>query len=148
MKVILNQDVKAQGKKGDIINVSDGYARNFLLPKGLATQADNQALHLLKDQKDKEARRKNVEEEAAKNIAEKMKSITVTIKAKAGAGGKLFGSITSKDVAEQLLKQTKINVDKRKLDISEGIKTLGEHTVKAHLYTNITGEFTVLAVEE
>ena len=117
MKVILTQDVKSQGKKGDLINVSDGYARNFLLPKGLAIEANKQALNDLEGKREAAAFHRNVEEEKARNIAERMKEMTVNLSAKAGAGGKLFGSITSKDVAEALKKQYNIDIDKRKFEL-------------------------------
>ena len=146
MKVILLQDVKAQGKKGDVVNVSDGYARNFLLPKGLAREATGGAISELKSQQGAAAHKRNVEEEKANAIAKRMESITVTVKAKAGENGKLFGSITSKDVADSLKKEAKIDLDKRKIDLADGIKTLGEHTVKASLYPNIFGEFKVNVV--
>jgi len=148
MKVILLQDVKAQGKKGDIINVSDGYAKNFLFPKGLAKEATGGALNELKGQQAAAAHRRNVDEEKARAVAARMETITVIIKAKAGTAGRLFGSITSKDVADELKSQAKIDLDKRKIDIGDGIKTLGEHTAKASLYPNIFGEFKVSVVEE
>lgn len=143
MKVILTQDVKSQGKKGDLINVSDGYARNFLFPKGLAKEASKQALNELEGKRGAEQYRRNLEEEKARNISERMKEITVKLSAKAGAGGKLFGSITSKDVAEAFKAQFNIDMDKRKLDVGEGIKSIGTVSVKAHLYAGITGEFKV-----
>ena len=148
MKVILLQDVKAQGKKGDVIKVSDGFARNMLFPKGLAIEANDKNLNELRARQASEERKNIANEGIAKDIAEKLKAVTVIIKAKAGSAGKLFGSITSKDVADELKKQGKIEIDKRKLDIGDGIKTLGEHTVKASLYPNIFGEFVVKVVEE
>ncbi len=148
MKVILTQDVKAQGKKGDLINVSDGYARNFLLPKGLAIEANKQALNDLEGKREAAAFHKNVEEEKARNIAERMKEITVNLSAKAGAGGKLFGSITSKDVAEALKAQYKIDIDKRKFELKDGIKTLGTTEVLVRLYPQITGTFKVNVTEQ
>ena len=148
MKVILTQDVKSQGKKGDLINVSDGYARNFLLPKGLAKEASKQAMNELEGKRGAEQYRRNLEEEKARNIAERMKEITVNLKAKSGAGGKLFGSITSKDVAEALHSQFNIEIDKRKLDLKDGIKNCGTTEVTAHLYTQITGKFKVCVTEE
>lgn len=148
MKVILTQDVKSQGKKGDLINVSDGYARNFLFPKGLAKEANKQALNELEGKRGAEQYRKNLEEEKARNIAERMKEITVNMKAKAGAGGKLFGSITSKDVAEALKAQYNIDIDKRKIDLKDGIKACGVTNVNVHLYTQITGTFKVSVTEE
>lgn len=148
MKVILTQDVKAQGKKGDLINVSDGYARNFLLPKGLAIEANKQALNDLEGKREAAAFHRNVEEEKARNIAERMKEITVNLSAKAGAGGKLFGSITSKDVAEALKAQYKIDIDKRKFELKDGIKTLGTTEVLVRLYPQITGKFKVNVTEQ
>ena len=148
MKVILTQDVKAQGKKGDLINVSDGYARNFLFPKGLAIEANKQALNELEGKKGAEAYRRNLEEEKARNIAERMKEITVKMSAKAGAGGKLFGSITSKDVAEALKAQFKIDIDKRKIELKDGIKTCGTIQVPVKLYTGISGSFKVEVTEQ
>ena len=148
MKVILTQDVKAQGKKGDLINVSDGYARNFLFPKGLAIEANKQALNELEGKKGAEAYRRNLEEEKARNIAERMKEITVKMSAKAGSGGKLFGSITSKDVAEALKAQFKIDIDKRKIELKDGIKTCGTTEVPVKLYTGISGSFKVEVTEQ
>ncbi|MBE7031790.1 MAG: 50S ribosomal protein L9 [Ruminococcaceae bacterium] len=148
MKVILTQDVKAQGKKGDLINVSDGYARNFLFPKGLAIEANKQALNELEGKKGAEAYRRNLEEEKARNIAERMKEITVKMSAKAGSGGKLFGSITSKDVAEALKAQFKIDIDKRKIELKDGIKTCGTIEVPVKLYTGISGSFKVEVTEQ
>ena len=148
MKVILLQDVKAQGKKGDVINVSDGYARNALIPKGLAKEATPQAIKQLQDQQAAAARRFANDEQSAKEMVKNLATITVMLKAKAGENGKLFGSITSKDVADALDKQAKISIDRRKLDIGDGIKTIGEHTVKASLFPNISGEFKVAVTEE
>lgn len=148
MKVILLQDVKSQGKKGDIINVSDGYARNFLFPKGLAKEVNKQVLNEYNGKKEAAAYHKNVEEEKAKNIAERMKDFTVELKAKAGENGKLFGSITSKDVAAALKEKYNISIDKRKLDIGDGLKTIGTSEVKAHLYSGIVGTFKVVISQE
>ena len=147
MQVILLQDVKAQGKKGDLINVSDGYARNFLFPKGLAKEANKQALNEFKGKQGAIEYHKNVEQEKARNIAERMKEFNIELTAKAGESGKLFGSITSKDVAEELKKKYNIDIDKRKLDIGDGIKTIGTVDVKAHLYAGITGTFKVTVKE-
>lgn len=147
MKVILTKDVKAQGKKGDLINVSDGYANNFLLPKGLAVPATKQALNELEGKKGAEQYHKNMEIQKAMNIAERLKEIKVSLKAKAGKEGKLFGSITSKDVAEALKQQYNITVDKRKIDLPDGIKTCGIREVKVTLYTGVTGSFKVEVTE-
>jgi len=148
MKVILLQDVKAQGKKGDIVNVSDGYARNFLFPKGLAKEATASAMNMLQTQQAAMQRRMNVEEAAALELAEKMKTVTVTVKAKAGENGKLFGSVTNKDVADALQRDAKISLDKRKIELVDGVKNLGEHTARASLYPNVFGEFTVNVIAE
>lgn len=148
MKVILTQDVKSQGKKGDLINVSDGYARNFLLRQGLAKEATKQNLAELEGKNESVAYRKNQEELRAQGISERLKEITVNISAKAGAGGKLFGSVTSKDVAEALKSQFNIDIDKRKIELADGgIKALGVTTVKVNLYPKIKGEFKVNITE-
>ncbi len=148
MKVILTQDVKAQGKKGDLIDVSVGYANNFLLPKGLAVLATKQAINELEGKKGAEQYRKNMEEQKAQNIADRLKDIKVTFKAKAGKEGKLFGSITSKDVAEALKAQFNITVDKRKIDLPDGIKTCGIREVNVTLYPKVVGKFKVEVTEE
>ena len=148
MKVILTQDVKAQGKKGDLINVSDGYANNFLLKKGLAKVATKQAINELEGKKGAEEYRRNQEEEKAKNIADRMKEFTVKLTAKSGKEGKLFGSITSKDVAQALKEQYNIEVDKRKIDLPDGIKTCGTRDVNVSLYHGVTGTFNVQVTEE
>lgn len=148
MKVILTQDVKAQGKKGDLINVSDGYANNFLLKKGLAKIATKQAINELEGKKGAEEYRRNQEEEKAKNIADRMKEFTVKLTAKSGKEGKLFGSITSKDVAQALKEQYNIEVDKRKIDLPDGIKTCGIRDVNVSLYHGVTGTFKVQVTEE
>ena len=148
MKVILTQDVKAQGKKGDLINVSDGYANNFLLKKGLAKVATKQAINELEGKKGAEEYRRNQEEEKAKNIADRMKEFTVKLTAKSGKEGKLFGSITSKDVAQALKEQYNIEVDKRKIDLPDGIKTCGTRDVIVSLYHGVTGTFKVQVTEE
>ena len=148
MKVILTQDVKAQGKKGDLINVSDGYANNFLLKKGLAKVATKQAINELEGKKGAEEYRRNQEEEKAKNIADRMKEFTVKLTAKSGKEGKLFGSIASKDVAQALKEQYNIEVDKRKIDLPDGIKTCGTRDVNVSLYHGVTGTFKVQVTEE
>lgn len=148
MKVILTQDVKAQGKKGDLINVSDGYANNFLLPKGLAKVATAQAINELEGQKGAAQYHKNQEEEKARNIAERMKDMKLSFTAKAGEGGKLFGSITSKDVAQALKEKYNITVDKRKVDLPDGIKACGVTEVKIHLYPQIFGTIKVEVTEQ
>lgn len=144
MQVILTQDVKGQGKKGQMVNVSDGYARNYLLPKGLAQPATKSNINVMKGKQESLEYKKQKEIEEANEIAEKMKEITVVLKAKAGDNGKLFGSITSKDVAEELKMQHHIKLDKKKFVMPDGIKTLGEKTVDVKLYTGIVGKLKVV----
>ena len=148
MKVILTQDVKSHGEKGDLINVSDGYANNFLLKKGLAKIATKQAINELESKKGAEQYRKNQEELKAQNIADRMKDFTVKLTAKAGKEGKLFGSITSKDVAQALKDQYNITVDKRKIDLPDGIKSCGIRDVNVTLYPGVVGTFKVQVTEQ
>lgn len=133
MKVILTADVKGQGKKGDLINVSDGYAKNFLLPKGLAIVADKTAINELEGKKSAAQFHKNQEEMRARELAGNLEGKKVTFKAKSGENGKLFGSITAQDVANEIKMQLHIEVDKKKLQL-ESIKVLGttEAVVKVH----------------
>ncbi|MBR5322970.1 MAG: 50S ribosomal protein L9 [Clostridia bacterium] len=144
MKVILTQDVKSQGKKGQLINVSDGYARNFLFPKGLAVEADATAMNDLKNKESSRLHKIELEKQAANDIAKKLESITVKLQEKAGADGRLYGSVTSLDIANALDEQHKIQVDKRKIQLSEPLKTFGVHTVTVKLYTEITGKINVV----
>lgn len=144
MKVILTQDVKAQGKKGQLINVSDGYARNFLLPKGLAVEADAGAMNDLKNKEASRLHKIELEKAAANDTAKKLETLTVKLTAKAGADGRLYGSVTSLDIAEALEKQHGIKVDKRKIQLSDPLKTFGVHTVSVKLYTEITGKINVV----
>ena len=143
MQVILNQDVKGQGKKGQLIKVSDGYARNYLLPRGLAKEATNDNLNVLKGKKESLEYKIKTETDEAKAIVEKMKNIEVVIKAKAGENGKLFGSVTSKEVSEELTKQHHIKIDKKKFILPDGIKTLGVTEVEVKVYTGIVGKVNV-----
>ena len=143
MKVVLLQDVKGQGKKGAVVNVSDGYARNFLFPKKLATEATASALNDLKGQNEAFAYKKETELSEAKEMKDKLSKISVTITAKAGANDRLFGSVTNKDVAEALLAQHHIKIDKRRFDM-EDIKNAGETTVSVKLYPDVTGELKVI----
>lgn len=143
MKVILNQDIKGQGKKGELVNVSDGYARNYLLPRKLAKEANNENLNVMHGKQESAEYRKQMELEEAQNIAEKMKEITVVIKAKAGDNGKLFGSVTSKDVAEELKMQHHIKIDKKKIVLPDGIKALGVTVVEVKLNQGVTGKVKV-----
>ena len=143
MKVILNQDVKGQGKKGQLVEVSDGYARNFLLPKKLAKEATKENINIMQGQNDSIEYRKKKELEEAQAVADKMKDITVSLKAKAGENGKLFGSITSKDIAEALTMQHHIKIDKKKFVLPDGIKTLGITNVDVKLHPGVVGKVKV-----
>ncbi len=143
MKVILKADIKGVGKKDEVINASDGYARNFLFPKNLAVEANPENMSKLKAQKDATQFRKNNEKEEAKMLAEKLTKITVRIEVKAGENGKIFGGVSAKDISENLDKQHKIKVDKKKIDLKETIKTLGVHNVGVKLYEGVSGTIKV-----
>ena len=139
MKVILTQDIKGQGKKGQLVEVSDGYARNFLFPRGLAKEANASNLNVMHGQQEAEAYRKQMALDEANQMAEKLKTLSVLVKAKAGENGKLFGSVTSKEVTEELLKQHHIKLDKKKLNLPDGIKSLGTTDVEVKLHPGVTG---------
>lgn len=143
MKVIFLQDVKGQGKKGEIKNVSDGYAKNFLLPKGAAVEATNSNLNDIKGKNESIQYQKDVAEENAHNLSKKLEEVSLVLTAKSGDNGKLFGSITAKDVADELKKLTKIDIDKRKIVLPDGIKALGEYTLDVKLHPGITGKLKV-----
>ena len=147
MKVILLQDVKAQGKKGQMITVSDGYARNFLLPRKLAVEATADALNSKKNADEAAAFHAAEDKKAALALKEKLADITVKISAKAGSAGRLFGSVTTKEVSDALKKQYNIDLPKARLELSEPIKSFGTYQVKAKLYTEIQGVVNV-KVEE
>lgn len=146
MKVILIEDVKGLGKKGTLVNTSDGYARNFLFPKNLAKQADATAINELNSKAAAKAFHYEEDKAAAKALAQKIEGTTVTLKAKAGANGKLFGSITSKEIATELNRMLSTNIDKKKLTVSD-IKNYGEYTATVKLFTDVSASFTV-AVKE
>ena len=147
MKVILLQDVKGQGKKGDLINTSDGYARNFLFPRKLAKEATTSSITELGHQKEAERKRLQQELEDAQALAKVIGEKTVVIHAKAGAGGRLFGSVTGMDIAEGLEKQHKISVEKRKINAGDGIKAIGTTNVTVKLHPKVTATLKV-SVEE
>lgn len=146
MKVILLADVKAKGKKGELVNVSDGYARNFLFPKNLAIEADNAALAEMKSQKEAAEHHKQEEIDAAKELAKTLDGKSVTLKAKAGSSGRLFGSITSKEIADEINKVFSVSVDKKKLSVAD-IKNFGVYTAEVKLYKGITAKITVNVTE-
>ncbi|MBR6565136.1 MAG: 50S ribosomal protein L9 [Clostridia bacterium] len=146
MKVILLQDVKGHGKKGELCNVSDGYARNFLFPKKLAVEADNAAMNELKNREAAAAHHKQEEINAANATAKKLEGKSVTIKAKAGSNGKLFGSVTSKEIAAEIKNSLGIEIDRKKMNVAD-IKNFGEYTAEIKLYTGITAKITVKVTE-
>ena len=143
MKVILTQDIKGKGKKDQLVEVSDGYARNYLLPKGLAKEATNTNINIMNGKNDSEAHRQKVALEEAEATKAKMEAVEVVLTAKAGENGKLFGSITSKDVAEALTMQHHIKLDKKKFVLPDGIKTLGTTTVEVTIHQGVTGKLKV-----
>ena len=146
MIVILNKDIKGTGKAGDVVKVSDGYARNMLIPKGWATDATEGNVRSLEKQKAVAAEKKAQEKAQAQAHAEKIKALSVTIKTKAGDGGKIFGSITSKDIAEALKEQHKITVDKKKIQLANPIKMTGELDVAIKLYPEVSTTLKVIIV--
>lgn len=143
MKVILTQDVRGQGKRGQLIEVSDGYARNFLLPRKLAQEATADNINTMRMNDKATAERQAKERAEAVEIANRMRGMTVTVTAKGGGAGRLFGSVTNTEIAEALAAQQHIELDKRKIVLDEPIKTAGSYTVKCKLGYEITGELTV-----
>ena len=148
MKVILQQDVRGQGKKGQLVEVSDGYARNFLLPKKLAVPATAENVNTMKQQEKARQAQMAAEKAEAQALAEKLKSIQVKLTAKAGEGGRLFGAVTSKEIAEALSAQHGLNLAKTKLVLDEPIKSCGGYQIKAKLGYEIMGTVKVMVVEE
>ncbi len=147
MKVILLQDVKGKGKKGEMVNVSDGYARNFLFPKKLAMEATADAMNAKKIADDAAKRRLDLERQAAVELKDKLADMPVSIKAKAGTGGRLFGSVTTKEISEALEKQYGVDIPKTRLSLDEAIKSFGTFEVKAKLFTEVTGIIKVVVTE-
>ena len=147
MKVLLLADVKGQGKKDQIVEVSDGYARNFLFPKKLAVAADNKVMSEAKSKEESKQFRLKEEKAAAKELAERLGQLTVKITASSGADGRLYGSITSKDIAEKLMQQHKIEIDKRKLVLNENIKAYGTYNIDVKVYPEITAKLKVVVTE-
>ena len=147
MKVILLQDVKKMGKKGDVIEASDGYARNYLSPRKLAEEATANALHVVNAKKENERRKKLAELEAAQKLAAELKGKEVTVKAKAGESGRLFGAITNKDIAEVINTTFKLSVDKKKV-VMETIKIAGTYDVEIKLYPEVSTKIKVIIVPQ
>lgn len=148
MKVIFIKDLKGQGKIGEEKNISDGYAKNFLIPKGYAVEATASNINDFKGKKDSEKFKKQQEVEQAELLKSKISDVKLTIKTKCGDNGKLFGSITSKDLAEHLKNQENISVDKKKILLPDGIKTVGVHNVEIKLYPSINATLTVNIIGE
>lgn len=143
MKVILKADIKGVGKKDQVINASDGYARNFLFPKNLAVEANAENMSKLKAKQDSNAFKKSQEKEEAQKIADKLSKILMKVQVKAGENGKIFGGVSSKEIAENLEKQYNIKVDKKKIDLKETIKTLGMFTIEVKLYEGVVGKLKI-----
>ena len=147
MKVILQQDVKGQGKKGQLVDVPDGYARNFLLPKKLAVIATAENLNTMKQQEKARKAQQAAEKAEAEALSKKLESLTVKVAAKAGEGGRLFGAVTAKEISECLAQQHGLNIAKTKLVLDEPIKACGGYKIKAKLGYEIVGTVNVMVVE-
>jgi large subunit ribosomal protein L9 len=148
LKVILKKDVRALGKNGEVKEVADGYARNYLFPRGLAIEATAGNLKVIADRKEHETRKELKEEADAKKLAAKLGGAAINLKTRAGEGGRMFGSITAKDVTDEMQKVFHVEIDKRKLEIDDTIKTLGSHPVRLHLYKGVVAEITVNVIPE
>ncbi|MBE6624811.1 MAG: 50S ribosomal protein L9 [Ruminococcaceae bacterium] len=148
MKVVLIQDVKGQGKKNDIINVSDGYARNFLFPRKLAIVADAKAINDVKNKKSSEEHKIELEKANAREIATRLGETKVVISAEAGKDGRFYGAITSKDISDALKAQAKLDIDKRKIALDAPIKAFGTYIVDVKLYSGISGKLNVQVKEK
>ncbi len=146
MKVILTQDVKGLGKKGELVNASDGYARNFLFPRNLAAEANSQAMTELKNRENSKKHKIDVETQEAKASAEKINGKTIKVTAKAGQGGRLFGSVTAKEIAAVMKTQIGIDIDKRKITVDD-IKAFGTYPATVKLYQGVAAEFSVMVSE-
>ena len=139
MIVILKADIKGVGKKDQVINASDGYARNFLFPKNLAVEANSENMSKLKAKQDSNAYKKSQEKEEAEKVADKLSKILLKIKVKSGANGKIFGGVSSKEIADNLEKQYQIKIDKKKIELKETIKTLGTVNIEFKLFEGVIG---------
>ena len=147
MKVILQQDVRGQGKKGQMVEVSDGYARNFLLPKKLAVTATPESINTMKQQEKAKKAQMAAEKAEAEAVAKKLEGLMVKISAKAGEGGRLFGAVTTKEISEALSAQHGLNIAKTKIVLEDPIKSCGSYSLKCKLGHEVTGEVNVLVVE-
>ena len=147
MKVVLLKDVKGQGKKDDVVNVSDGYARNFLFPKGLAVEAGSKIMNEIKNRESSKQHKIEVEKAAANEVKAKLDGVVVKITGKSGADGRLYGSVTSSDIAAELEKQHGITVDRRKIVMETPVKAFGSYTFDVKLYPEITGKINVVVAD-
>ena len=143
MKVILKEDVQNLGKKEDLVNVSNGYARNYLLPRGMAVEVSSANLNIMKSRKDAEMSKKDREHSRASDIVERLKETTVVIKSKAGENLRLFGSVTSKDISDELKKSFRIDIDKKKIVLEEPIRNVGEYEVELKLFPGVATKLNV-----
>lgn len=143
MKVILKADIKGVGKKDEVINASDGYARNFLFPKNLAVEANTENMSKLKARQDSNAYKKSQEKEEAQRIAEKLSKILLKVPVKVGENGKIFGGVSAKEISDLLKKEYKIEVDKKKIELKETIKSLGVRTITIKLYEGVIGNLKI-----
>lgn len=148
MKVLLLEDVKGQGKKGEIVKVSDGYAKNYLIPRKLAKEVTDAVMKELQAKEESRLHKIAVERAAAKALAEKVSSVTVVIRQQSGAGGKFYGSVTAKEVAEALKKQHDIDVDKRMIKLAEPIKTFGKYELEVKYYQDVSGSLNLIVTEK
>lgn len=148
MKVILLQDIKSLGKKGDIVETAEGYGRNYLLPRKLAKEANAANLNQAKQDKATAAHRAAQQKDEAVVLGAQVQKVVVHLKVRLGDNGKMFGSVTSRDVAEALIKQTGIQIDRRKVELKTAVKGLGEYTAVAKLHTDVTAEFKVIVEAE
>ncbi len=148
MKVILLKDIKGTGKKGEIINASDGHARNYLIPRGLAKEATDGSVRQLEHQNAAKVKKEEEAFEQAQKLAEEINKLEVTFKTKAGEGGRLFGSITSKDVVDMIKSKHNIEIDKKKITLDQPIRTLGTTNVSIKVYPKVTANIKVHVVEE
>ena len=148
MKVILLDNIKGVGKKDEVINAADGYARNYLFPKKLAVEANAENMSKLNNKKEAAGFRKDVEKQNAEELAKKLKGIMLKMKVKAGENGKIFGGVTSKEISENLKSQYNYSIDKKKIELKETIKTLGEFNVSIKLYEGVVASLKIQVISE
>ena len=148
MKVILLDNIKGVGKKDEIINAADGYARNYLFPKKLAVEANSENLSKLNNKKEAASYKKDVEKKNAEELAQRLKGIMLKVKVKSGENGKIFGGVTAKEISENLRVQYDLDIDKKKIELKDTIKTIGEFTVPIKLFEGVMGSLKVDVISE